>query len=284
MITEQQEVQEVETAPVSNDNPVTGVSTTDGSKSSVIEFRGRILGEIDDVVITPALIEEKSKPLLALTIKGVHDTAGAEEIKKAITKAVKMRTLIEGQAEPVIKKINAEAKKHVQAVRDAAEPIYVACRATQNTLQATYDAWQAQVDKARREEEEALAEKTTGRDNKMFAVGMLASPVAFVGYGRSIAKEALYAMDDERFTQLLEELEGLQVEAGVGGDEPVTTTGYHSVYSPAAAEKTYDSVYDKRVAGVGRIIIHTGEIAMDVDALLINDRVGNSNKYVTILK
>jgi hypothetical protein len=86
------------------------------AEQPIIVFKGKLIGDLEETTITPEIISEKSKPLLALKINGIFDTDGAQAVKDAITKSIKMRTLIEKQADPLIKAINAQAKKDVQSV------------------------------------------------------------------------------------------------------------------------------------------------------------------------
>ena len=181
-------------------------------------FKGKIVGELEETIFTPELIAERSKPLLALKIKGVFDSKGAEEVKKAINKAVKMRTAVEGIEEPIIKNINSQAKKAVAAVREVSKPIYEACYATQNTLQATYDAWVLEVQKAEKKAAEEELAKTVERENKMYELGMTFNGQAFVGYGKAITKNSLYSLDDDSFKGIVTEIEGLNIEQDVTGE------------------------------------------------------------------
>ena len=285
---------EVETLPAVQTTPI-------------VVFKGKLIGDLEETVITADLVREKSKPLLALKINGIFDTAGADEVKSAIQKAVKMRTSLESQADPLIKKINAQAKKDVQAVKDIAEPIYAACRETQNTLQATWDAWKLSVDKAALAEAEALKAKTDGRENKMFELGLTWNGAVFSGYNRVIPKTYLFELDDEKYAALLVELEGLQMEAGVTGEKAEASIAIPSGHTPPPMGyaiptgtrpptvlnfKIEETVYDQVVAcdysGI-RIVLTKGEAVLPEslrpDELLIkNNRIANSGVYLTVIK
>src|ERR1700761_1141111 len=93
-------------------------------QAPIIVFKGKLAGETQETEITPTLIAQKAKPLLELKINGLFDTDGAEKVKDPILKPVRMRTLVEKQAEPAIKAINAKAKEHVARIKAIADPIY----------------------------------------------------------------------------------------------------------------------------------------------------------------
>ena len=272
----------------------------------VIVFKGKMIGDLEETIITPALIEEKSKPLLALKINGIFDTEGAEKVKEAITKAVKMRTLVEKQADPLIKSINAQAKKDVQSVKDLAQPIYDACMATQNALQLTYDTWATEVNKAKQAEAELLKAKTDGRDKAMFGLNMLYNGSAFTGYGKTISQDVLHAMADDKYAVLLVEIEGMQMEQGVTGKEveasisiPIGMTEQQKQEVPnlsaiyAGNGKSYTiakrefpaAVYERDIPGTElRIVIIKGTIDADGSVLIANDQILQSAYFVNIVK
>lgn len=267
----------------------------------IIVFKGKIVGETEETIFTPELIEEKSKPLLALKINGIFDTEGAEAVKKAINKAVKMRTAVEGQADPFIKSINARAKKDVEEVRSIAKPIYDACYATQNALQAKLDAWQTEVNKAKQKEADDLKAKTDGRDASFYAAGMQFNGVAFAGHGKMITKEMLHSMADEPYAALLEELtlanEAAQITGklpepvppippvrmsyGGGSSWPSSTTPK----APAPAGPPMDIIYETAVHNCGvRIFITRGAIAEEADAVVANEEINQSGFFMQITR
>lgn len=284
--------------------PVTMGTEVTIAKKAVIVFKGKMVGDIEETEITPALIEERSKPLLALKINGIFDNEGAEAVKAAIQKAVKMRTLVEKQEDPEIKRVNAAAKKRVADIREISKPIYDACLKTQNTLQATYNAWESEVLAAKQKEIDALKAKTEGREKKMFDLGLTWNGEFFVGYGRSYAKEYLHNLAEVTFFELVGELEGLKMEQDVTGKvaEPVTqqpSNGFGSVSTfstgmnkdsepgtqPGKKVDILAAVYDKTLPDGTRIILTQGEVEIpELNFLIKNDRVMKSGIYVQVTK
>lgn len=280
-------------------------------QTPIIVFKGKLVGELEETEITPALIEEKSKPLLALKINGIFDTEGAEKVKEAINKAVKMRTLVEKQADPVMKSINAKAKKDVQSVKDTAQPIYDACMVTQNALQKTYDDWALEVGKAKQKEADDFKAKTDGRDKQMFALGMMFNGMAFFNLGKNIAQDVLHAMSDEKYAELLTEIEGLKLEQDAIGTAPApvppaapqpqqgsvgygrpaaaptpANTGSTAVMNQAVADRVYETaIYERALSELGvRIIITNGVIEPEPDALISNDRIKESSYFLQVVR
>lgn len=277
---------------MSNENTETALAVQQEQKLTVT-FKGKLVGDLEETIITPELIEEKSKPLLALKINGIFDTENAEKVKEAILKAVKMRTLVEKQADPIIKNINAQAKKDVQAVKDIAQPIYDACMKTQNTLQATYDAWQTEVAKAKQAEEEKLRAKTEGREAKMYELGMAWNGRSFIGYGKVIDKDFLFGLTDEAYGQLVVELSGLQMQTGMTGEtfketpEGVTVNpDSHFNQRPSSQPfKPFDNtIYERHIPEHGvHLFITNGEVAEHPAACVQNDQILESNYFVQVI-
>lgn len=269
-------------------------------KPPIIVFKGKIVGETEETIFTSALIEEKSKPLLALKINGIFDTEGAEAIKKAINKAVKMRTAVEGQADPFIKSINAQAKKDVEEVRSIAKPIYDACYATQNALQAKFDTWQTDVNRAKQKESDGLKAKTEGRDASMYAAGMQFNGNAFTGHGKMITKEMLHGMKDEPYAILLEEIALANEAAQIAGKEPepvapapvrmsygggVSWPSSSTPKAPAPAAAPMDIIYSTTIPELGaRFFITNGMIEAEPDAYKANDDINGSGYYAQITR
>jgi len=269
-----------------------------------IVFKGKIAGELEETIITPELIDERSKPLLALTIKGLHDTEGAEAMKAAVLKAVRLRTSVEKLEEPILKSITAQAKKAKEAVTSVSKPIYDKCLEVQNALQAKLDAWQLQVNQAKAKEDAALKERTEAREAKMFSLGMLYNGVAFTGYGKTITKESLFALEQDRYDALIVELTGLKEEADLlpPTEAPVAsaflgTPMYHSAPTTAlngsvgantATKRTtkfggQEIVYLK-LTSLGSIIITKGQVPADTEAEVLNDRILLSSYYLHLTK
>jgi len=279
----------------------------DEPQTQAIVFKGKIVGELEETIFTPEIIAEKSKPLLALKIKGAFDNKGAEEVKKAINKAVKMRTAVEAQADPLMKSINAKAKQAVQAVKDAAQPIYDACYATQNALQATYDAYLLEVQKEEKKLADEEKERTEGRNNALFGLGMTFNGQSFLGYGKVITQNSLHSLGAEAYADLLTELEALQIEQGFTGevkahpnvDTPVqhiphTSSGGSGGGWPVMTKaKTFESddeikyenaIYDKEIPGGLRIVLTKGEIKdVDPNFVIANDRIAQSAIYLQVI-
>lgn len=290
------------TFPIDPDRATDSHPAVIDKNAPIVIFKGKLQGDTEDTIITPALIEEKSKPLLALKINGIFDTEGMEAVKSAKLKAVKMRTLVEKQADPVMKAINAKAKEDVAKVKAIAEPIYAACKKTEDAMQLVLDNWQTDVNKAKQVESDALKAKTEGRDNKIFELGLTWNGQQFVGYGKVITKEYLYGLPEIRYFELVGELEGLQMEQSVTGEvkaAPVVTppTGPTTCYgggstvisTPQAGtnipKREYiTAVYDKTLPAGTRIVLTRGEIPNPEDgAKIINDRVQNSAIYVQVI-
>lgn len=276
-----------------NNEPQTAEVAT--VKQPVIVFKGKIVGDLEETIFTPELIAEKSKPLLALKINGVFDNAGAEAVKAGILQAVRMRTAVEKIEEPVIKGINAKAKKMVAEVREISKPIYDACYTTQNTLQATYDAWALEVKKAADKEADALKQRTDDRDNAMYTLGLTFNGQAFVGYGKVITKNSLHSLGQEAFDSLVTELEVLQLEQGVTGDVKPTPenniggAGSRFTIRPSNDFEGDDEVkyptalYEKEYNGI-RFVLTKGVIDNpEPTAVVINDRVAESAIYLQVI-
>lgn len=271
----------------------------------VIEFKGKIAGDTEETVITPALIAEKSKPLLELKITGLLDTKGAEEVKKAITKAVKMRTAVEPMVKDLKGKLKSQYEAALTKVDEVANPIFEACRSTQNALQKTYDDWQAKVTAAREKEEAELKAKTEGREKKMFELGLTWNGTNFIGYGKSFPKEGLFVMNDEHYAEFITELEGLQMEHGVTGKEvPQSVQGLDpsirqtilgesplqplggDAFVPPAKPVLANEIFSLQLANGQWIVMTKGSVEHEIDRSyeVLNKQMPNSVVHLHVTK
>lgn len=276
----------------------------DEPQTQTIVFKGKIVGELEETIFTPEIIAEKSKPLLALKIKGAFDSKGAEEVKKAINKAVKMRTAVESQANPLMTSINAKAKQAVQAVKDAAQPIYDACYATQNTLQATYNAWLLDVQKEEKRVADEEHAKTVARDNALYALNMTFNGQMFIGYGKTVTPNSLHSLSAEAYADLLTELESLQIEQGFTGEVKAHTNvdapiqhiprsssggGWPVTPRPTpVAEVIREKLFDNEIYSVsvgGYTWSLTKGVVTTIDGQIIaNEQVSNTGVYSQVIK
>lgn len=287
-------------------------------------FEVAIIEKEEPVKITAKLIREKAAPLMALTIENIFDEKGYDAVKKAKQKAVKMRTAIKSKEDEVLKAIKTRHGSEIKEVTDYTAELYTACLEVQNDLQVKLD----KVDKERKDAADKLAEdkkaKTEGRDKQMFALGMKFNGTGFMEYGKYIGQDVLHAMSDEKYAELLVEIEGLSMEQGVTGTAPAPaavpeakpvqgSTGFgwmpnqptpgnpnpggkvvnnnmwpHSVQDENLdkADRVYTTaIYERAIAELGvRIIITSGVIEPEVDALVSNDRIKESSYYLQIVR
>lgn len=198
-----------------------------------VSFELTLIDEVEPVKITAELIRQKTKPLTDLSIVNMFDEKGYAEVKKAVTKAVKLRTAIEKQEKEHLGKLKATYDTKKKEVTDYTAELYVACREAQTALEAKLTV----IDNAKKEAADKLAadekSRTEGRDNSLFNIGMTFNGQAFVGYGKVITKNSLHSLGQEAFDSLVTELEVLQLEQGVTGE--IKPTPEHNVGGAGSA-------------------------------------------------
>lgn len=268
-------------------------------------FEVAIIDKEDPVKITAALIREKAKPLMALTIDSIFDEDGYEKVKKAKTKAVKMRTAIKAKEDEVLKTIKTRHGEEIKVVTDYTAELYTACLEAQNDLQGKLD----KIDKERKEASDKLAEekkaKTDGRNAKMYELGMMFNGTAFFNFGKNIPQDVLHAMADDKYAELLVEIEGLSMEQGVTGTAPLTVPPiepkapvksfgggwgspspkvYETPVMEAATKPEYpNTIYSKEINGMV-FYLTKGKITTTGAEVVTNERVADSGVYVQIVK
>ena len=264
-----------------------------------ITFEIAIIEKEEPVKLTAELVRQKLKPLYDLTIENYLDEDGYNEVKKGKNKAVKARTSIEKKEKEVLGAIKARHATEIKQVTDYTAELYKVCLEAQNDLQAKLD----KADKDKQAEADRLAEerkqKTEAREAKMFELGLTWNGVSFVGYGKPwMSKESLYSMPENTYNGVIEELEALQMEAGVTGKQADliksfgngmntdSSAGALPVSDYKMAANVYrafiDALYDKQIGGV-RVILTKGEIIADGTEIVANDRVANSAVYLHVL-
>lgn len=266
-----------------------------------VTFEISIIEKEEPVKLTVALVTDKLKPLYDLKIDNYLDEKGYEECKKGKNKAVKARTAIKKKEDEVLAAIKARHATEIAQVTDYTAELYKVCLDAQNDLQAKMD----KADKDRTAEANRLAEekkaRTEARDNKMFALGMKYNGKGFMEYGKYIDQEVLHAMAEDKYNELLVEIEGLQMEEGVTGKASIaipvgmegkaeapkmgTMYGGASVaYTVKETKREYPTaVYEREVEGL-RIIITKETVEGDSNTLVSNDRILNSYYYLQIVK
>lgn len=267
-----------------------------------ITFEISIIEKEDPVKLTVALVTDKLKPLYDLKIDNYLDEAGYSAVKAGKNKAVKARTAIQAKEKDVIAAIKATHATELAKVTDYTAELYKVCLDAQNDLQGKMD----KADKERTAEANRLAEekkaRTEARDNKMFALGMKFNGKGFMEYGKYIDQEVLHAMAEDKYIELLVEIEGLQMEQGITGKESIAIKTFSSGMNPDSSpsempaygprvmpnakvsKREYPTaVYEREVEGL-RIIITKETVEGDSNTLVSNDRILNSYYYLQIVK
>lgn len=278
------------------DMPVTIIEDAEVVKEEPkVSFELAIIDEPTPVKLTAALIREKSKILTDITIKNMFDEAGYNAVKKAVTKAVKTRTSIEKKEKEVLDAMKLRHANEKKEVTDYTAELYTACREAQTALEAKLTV----IDTAKKVAADKLAadekERTEGRDNSLYGLGMTFNGQAFVGYGKSITKNSLYSFEQAAFDALITELEALQLEQGVTGEvKPIAPQSAPSpiIGSPSVSSQMRDSkptypsaIYDKLIFGKDiRIVLTKGPIDnSEPEAFIINDRIAESAIYLQVI-
>lgn len=274
-------------------------------------FEVAIIEKEEPLKITAKLIREKAAPLMALTIDSIFDEKGYEAVKKAKQKAVKMRTAIKAKEDEVLKAIKTRHSNEIKEVTDYTGELYIACMEAQNDSQSKLD----KIDKERQEVADKLAEdkkaKTEGRDKAMYALNMKFNGTGFMEYGKYIAQDVLHAMSDEKYAELITDIEGLSMEQSATGTVPApvppaapqpqqrsvgygrpaasptpANTGSTTVMNGAVADQVYETaIYERSIAELGvRIIITNGVIEAEPDALISNDRIKESSYFLQVVR
>jgi hypothetical protein len=267
----------------------------------VVIFTGVILDEKEPVKFTPELIRTKSADLLKLTIKDIFDEAGLKAVKAAKQKIVKTRTAIEKieASEKGKMKVKHDAEK--KELTDYAETLYAACREGETDLQTKINTHEAEKAAAAKKLDDDKKAKTAGRNAKMFELGMLFNGFQFSNYGKSIAEGVLHAMTDEKYAELLVEIEGLSMEHGVTGavstpvvepkaepqgayvsgwGSPASKGGSPSTVAETPVNRVFENeVHRRQINGV-TIILTKGKLTNPDDMILVNDRIMESAIYL----
>jgi hypothetical protein len=268
------------------------------------KFSALILDEKDEIELTPDVIKEKGKALTDLVIKDVDDKEGYENVKKAITKAVKTRTTIEKWEKEQKKKI--EGAKSV--LTDYCKDMYAECLAVQKNLEDKRKIIDDAIAAEKLRKEEEAKAKTVAREEKMYSLGMVFNGVNFSGYGKMVTKEGLFSFDDEKYKTFISEIEEEKQAEEIANASPnipipvASSSVYDGVSgstnrapssgSSATSANTTEAVpqphlYEVAIPTLGvKIIISTGELKIepDEDAILSNDRIGQSKYYVNVLR
>lgn len=297
--------------PLSKYDPMPAVTEeTDTPNSSAeviaaerpVSFELAIIDEPTPVKITAALIREKSKALTDLTIANIFDEAGYKKVKAAVQKAVKTRTSIEKKEKEVVDAMKLRHASEKKEVTDYTSELYVACREAQTALEGKLKVIDDLKTAAAKKLEDEEKERTTGRDDKMYELGMTFNGQAFVGYGKAITKNSLYSLDNDSFEGIVVELEGLAIEQGITGDvkpEPVQTptasyrasNGDPSFESASAPAKQTPIAQEKRFANqvytcsAGDYSFHLtqGQVQIVDGQVIINERVMTSAIYAQVI-
>lgn len=264
-----------------------------------ITFEIAIIEKEEPVKLTAELIRQKLKPLYDLTIENYLDDKGYEEVKKGKNKAVKARTAIEKKEKEVLTAIKARHATEIKQVTDYTCELYKACLEAQNDLQAKLD----KADKEKQAEADRLSEerkkKTEAREAKLFELGLTWNGVSFVGYGKPwMSKESLYSMPENTYLCVVEELEGLQMEAGVTGKqvEQVVMVEPHMGSSDGTLKqltsigakvespvKLFDNQIYTRTVGEYTFVLTKGQVTTIEGHIIANDRVAESGVYAQII-
>lgn len=260
-------------------------------------FEVAVIDKEDPVKITAALIREKAKPLMALTIDSIFDDDAYEKVKKAKTKAVKMRTAIKAKEDEVLKTMKTRHGEEIKLVTDYTAELYTACLEAQNDLQGKLD----KIDKERKEASDKLAEekkaKTDGRNAKMYELGMMFNGTAFFNFGKNIPQDVLHAMADDKYAELLVEIEGLSMEQGVTGTAPLPVPpvvepkspvqsfggGWGSPATksePKVVNRVFENEVHRSIINGITIILTKGKLTNPDDMVLVNDRIMDSGIYL----
>lgn len=262
-----------------------------------ISFELALIDEPEPVKITAELIRQKTKPLTGLSIASIFDEKGYAEVKKAVTKAVKVRTGIEKLEKEHLGKLKATYDTKKKEVTDYTSELYTACREAQTALEAKLTV----IDNAKKEAADKLAAdekaRTEGRDNALFNIGMTFNGQAFVGYGKAITKNSVYSFSKEAFDALIEELEVLQLEQGVSGEVkeaikfvvPTISNGAYGNSSPTSKDGTV--VMSKRFenqiytcsAGDYTFCLTKGEVSIIEGQVVINERIMESAIFAQVI-
>lgn len=266
-----------------------------------VSFELALIDEVEPVKITAELIRQKTRPLTDLSIASIFDEKGCAEVKKAVTKAVKLRTAIEKQEKEHLGKLKAIYDTKKKEVTDYTAELYTACREAQTALEAKLTV----IDNAKKEAADKLAAdekaRTEGRDNAMYAIGMTFNGQAFVGYGKAITKNSLYSLSAEAYAAYLTELEGLQMEEGVTGEVKTFTpkspsaggmyTGGVDPYSPTIRpaskldedKKLFDNeVYSVSIGGYTWVLTK-GTVTTIEGQVIANQQVMTSAIYSQVI-
>lgn len=269
-----------------------------------VSFELAIIDEKEPVKLTAHLIREKSKALTDLTITNYLDEAGIKAVKAAKQKAIKTRTSIEKKEEEVLKGIKSRHKDELKEVTDYTAELYTACREAEKNLGdklTKVDEEKAAAAKKLADEEK---ERTEGRDNAMYGLGMTFNGQAFVGYGKSIIRENLHSLAEENYTGIITELEALKMEQDITGEvkpAPVNVSsmtdeqhksfvsrGGYSGGSPVKGPVTvadeqinpFSNAVHTRIIGNHLVYLTRGEVTPVIDQVIINDRVLDSAIYL----
>jgi hypothetical protein len=263
-----------------------------------ITFELALIDEVEPVKITAALIREKVKPLTELTIKNMFDDAGYANVKKAVTKSIKLRTAIEKQEKEHLGKLKATYDTKKKEVTDYTAELYIACREAQTALEAKLTA----IDVAKKAAQDKLdadeKARTEGRDAKLFELGMTFNGQAFMGYGKVITKNSLYSLSPEAFDTYVQEIEALQLEQGFTGEvkeTPVTPViggaGSSFTIKPSSdfdmgAEpvKLFDNeVYSVSVGGYTWVLTK-GSVVSIPGQVIVNQQIMQSAIYSQVIE
>lgn len=276
---------------------------------STVSFELAIIDEKEPVKLTPALIRQKSKALTDLKIISIFDDAGYKAVKAAIQKAIKTRTAIEKKEKEVLKDIKTRHATEIKEVTDYTAALYIACREAQTDLESKTTAIDNEKAIAAKKIEDDLKEKTEGRENKMYELGLTFNGQAFIGYGKAITKENLHSLADENYEGIITELEALQLEQSVTGEEKPAPnfTGEAEIPIPKgtfSAGLNGDSDYklgfsqrnkvdytvyptavlDYRLENGQRLLLTKGIIEQTEDHEVINMRIAESGVYLQVLR
>ena len=260
-----------------------------------VTFELALIDEVEPVKITAELIRQKVKPLTDLKIASIFDDKGYAEVKKAVTKTVKLRTSVEAQEKALLKEYKTTYDTKKKEVTDYTDELYKACREAQTALEAKLTT----IDNEKKIAADKLAneekERTEGREAKMYEAGLTFNGQAFVGYGKVITKNSLHSLGQEAFDGLVTELEVLQLEQGVTGEVKATPehniggAGSSFTVRPASSFDAIDEVkyptalYEKEYNGI-RFVLTKGVIdSPEPTAVVINDRVAESGVYVQVI-
>lgn len=275
---------------------------------STVSFELAIIDEKEPVKLTPALIRQKSKALTDLKIISIFDDAGYKAVKAATQKAIKTRTAIEKKEKEVLKDIKTRHATEIKEVTDYTAELYIACREAQTDLESKTTAIDNEKAIAAKKINDDLKEKTEGRENKMYELGLSWNGQAFVGPGTTIPKQYLFDLTDEKYNTLITEIEALQLEQAVTGDVKaapvnvasmidgqhanfISSGGYSgSPYSPNNTSQKgiavlFDNIVYERMINGYAFILTQGKIQEEIKGQLVfNDRIKESGIYAQIIE